>query len=578
MAATFTLKSHSYDGRYLELSCKQTPNRADNTSKIQWTLSSKGGESAAYTTGPTTVKIGGNTVYYKAKTSYSTGDFPAAKGSVSGTTEVAHDENGEAKISVSIKTNIYTGVLKTTSDSWTLEKIDRYAILTAVTDFTDEEDPVITIANPAGDQTKSLRGCICLNGEDLIIRELEGSQSKEVFALTEEERTLLRSKTPTNPVLELTFALRSVLNGVAYESTKNAKMTVVNAAPQVSVQVTDTNEATVAVTGNASILVAGYSIARVSLQAQAKKGAGIVSTQVVQGDTVTEGSSLLSPVGSEPITVYATDSRGNTASVTAENRIIPYIAPTCYLENSVPSGEGVLDLTVTGKYYPGSLGAGENTLAVFYRCKTDGEDYGDWIAMDIAASGDSYTAQKRVVGLDYQKTYTFQAKAADRIVTAGIGSGEKKFVATPVFDWSQSDFRFHVPVTFRGKSLLDFVYPVDSIYISYSHKNPEALFGGKWERLTEAFLWAADENAPIGPTDDGEKTHTLTASEMPSHTHELKLTSTSGTGDYTTSYVAYTKTGGTAYENDNAMVAAGGGLAHNNMPPYMNVSVWRRIA
>jgi hypothetical protein len=64
MAKTFTLKSVEYQTRYLELVCTQTTDIAKNQSTIDWTLSSKGGTSNYYSTGPTTVTIAGKQVYY----------------------------------------------------------------------------------------------------------------------------------------------------------------------------------------------------------------------------------------------------------------------------------------------------------------------------------------------------------------------------------------------------------------------------------------------------------------------------------------------------------------------------------
>lgn len=123
---------------------------------------------------------------------------------------------------------------------------------------------------------------------------------------------------------------------------------------------------------------------------------------------------------------------------------------------------------------------------------------------------------------------------------------------------------------------LDLIYPVNSIYISYSHTSPASLFGGTWARIQSRFLWGTTTSGTIGAT-AGEQTHTLTVDEMPSHrhsSHDRRFTSsTSGpvgmrsatfTDDYTdgVSYTAYT----------------GGGAAHNNMPPYVNIAIWRRTA
>jgi hypothetical protein len=114
-------------------------------------------------------------------------------------------------------------------------------------------------------------------------------------------------------------------------------------------------------------------------------------------------------------------------------------------------------------------------------------------------------------------------------------------------------------------------YPVGSIYIAYSHTNPGTLFGGTWERITNAFLWAADASGTIGQT-GGEKTHTLTTAELPKHTHGA-VYSQNAAGDKTQAWFS-TSGDKLAY----GTVEAGGGQPHNNMPPYIQVSIWRRTA
>lgn len=126
--------------------------------------------------------------------------------------------------------------------------------------------------------------------------------------------------------------------------------------------------------------------------------------------------------------------------------------------------------------------------------------------------------------------------------------------------------------------IVDLVYPVNSYYISHSHTSPAELFGGTWYRVQSRFLWGTTTTGTIGAT-AGEQTHTLTANEIPSHRHSsnsigIATTSTSSTaGEAMRSATlsnSYGNTGYTAY--------TGGGAAHNNMPPYVNVAIWRRTA
>lgn len=150
-------------------------------------------------------------------------------------------------------------------------------------------------------------------------------------------------------------------------------------------------------------------------------------------------------------------------------------------------------------------------------------------------------------------------------------------------------------------SILDFVYPVGSIYLAYNHTSPATLFGGTWVRLENAFLWATPSSGTIGAT-GGEKTHTLTTNEMPSHTHKPSTATTPDSAypnytfqlitDLDSSYTGRHKVASGSdyyvntataddYNNVTAVAhtaATGGGAAHNNMPPYIQVSAWRRTA
>ena len=104
MASSGSLNTSSYEGRYLQLSWTQTKDVANNRSTIKWTLSSIGGTEVYYSTGATTVKINGTQVYYKDRMDWTTYAFPAAKGSVSGTTTINHASDGTGSITVELTT------------------------------------------------------------------------------------------------------------------------------------------------------------------------------------------------------------------------------------------------------------------------------------------------------------------------------------------------------------------------------------------------------------------------------------------------------------------------------------------
>lgn len=122
------------------------------------------------------------------------------------------------------------------------------------------------------------------------------------------------------------------------------------------------------------------------------------------------------------------------------------------------------------------------------------------------------------------------------------------------------------------RSILDAFMPVGFVLTLYSHADPNTMYPGTtWARISNAFLWAVDGNGDIGLT-GGEKTHTLTVAELPNHAHGA-VYSGSNPAEKTHSWLA---SGGSnmAYGS----IAVGGGQAHNNMPPYVQVSIWRRTA
>ena len=122
------------------------------------------------------------------------------------------------------------------------------------------------------------------------------------------------------------------------------------------------------------------------------------------------------------------------------------------------------------------------------------------------------------------------------------------------------------------QSILDCFMPVGFVLTMYSHADPNTMYPGTtWVRITNAFLWACDADGDIGVT-GGEKTVTLTANQIPAHNHGGTYTN-AGSAAKTHAWLA---SGGSAMAYDT--VNAGGGQAHNNMPPYIHVSVWRRTA
>lgn len=144
--------------------------------------------------------------------------------------------------------------------------------------------------------------------------------------------------------------------------------------------------------------------------------------------------------------------------------------------------------------------------------------------------------------------------------------------------------------TVGSNFILDNVYPVGSIYMNVNGTNPGMLFGGFWEQIQGRFLLGRSSSYPAG-SQGGEAEHTLSTNEMPAHSHNFSYTETDNNKSWSDNIVLKT---GTAYPERlgvNMALGAnwssvgylaldnvGGNQAHNNMPPYLSVYIWKRTA
>jgi hypothetical protein len=132
-------------------------------------------------------------------------------------------------------------------------------------------------------------------------------------------------------------------------------------------------------------------------------------------------------------------------------------------------------------------------------------------------------------------------------------------------------------LTVGGKTLLNYIYPVGSIYMSVNSTSPANLFGGTWVQLKDRFLLGVGDTYSNGAT-GGAATHTLSVTEIPAHNHSYGVyDASSGTSLAINHMAAYCgKVNSTGWGSHT--LYTGGGSAHNNMPPYLAVYMWKRTA
>lgn len=228
----------------------------------------------------------------------------------------------------------------------------------------------------------------------------------------------------------------------------------------------------------------------------------------------------------------------------------------------------------------------QDKLSVDFDESMDNYDVGDVVgAVDnITGTRITSTISKKVVTISNGKiTIDLQTDSESSSSTNASGDGGSKENTT--------------------QTIMEAVYPVGSIYMSANSTNPATLFGfGVWAQIKDTFLLASGNTYTAGST-GGEATVKLSLGQMPKHGHLVRVwdnTGSTGNAYYYDGQTKQTHNGARIYyssastwiaSGSTASAAAegagdpsggtsqvGSGSAHNNMPPYLAVYVWKRTA
>ena len=499
---------------------------------------------------------------------------------------VSHDADGTKTAQLTDTFNINATIdgtkvgSITASGSISLDRIARNATIVTANDFTDETNPTLTYSNPSSfscDVAIEFAG-----GSITRAGAISGAGGSYTMQLTDAERETLRNASKNSQTLKVTYALKTTIDGTAYYSRADRKMNVVDAAPELgAVSYEDTNAATVAVTGDKSRIIQNHSELTVKVPTStAKKGATITGYTIAFGGVTktvkAAGAVSLGSVDvsySQALTVTATDSRGFTASQSVQVTVDDYSAPTAAIDlHRLNNFEPTTYLTAYPRY---SYVNGKNSVTIAAKFKKVSEaDYGTPVT--LADSVQSTLTCDRDSAYDFVVTIADRLESTDYNLTLGKGI-PSFFIDTKKSSIGVNCLPSQSDVLQLGESAwltAQGAYPVGAIYLSVTDANPAALFGGTWERIGGRFLLGADSTHAAGST-GGEASHTLTIDEMPRHNHEVDNLNASGNATPFMTVQAQAKTG---HGGNVQTMYAGGGKAHNNMPPYLAVYMWKRVS
>lgn len=348
--------------------------------------------------------------------------------------------------------------------------------------------------------------------------------------------------------------------------------------------------------------------------------------------TLTTG--FLNTSGTITFTATVTDSRGRvSASATVSISVTAYSPP--YFDSVLSQrclSNGTLD--DDGTYIRGQASYGysacgnKNTVtrSVSYKKATDST----WTDAGVSfSSGTAFTFGSGVISTEtsYDIRYTLAdafstISVQDIVSTAAVvmdfKSGGKGVAVGKV---AETDNCFEVSeawdVKVYGKLLKDYIqsfiktmYPVGSIYMSVNATNPSAYFGGTWvawgSGRVPVGVNTSDSNFNTVEKTGGAAAVTLSASQIPSHTHAKGTLAAASAGahthnlqnqkapwgtsasnrvlvDATSGYTAVTNkattsAGAHTHTISGSTAATGGGGSHNNLQPYITCYMWKRTA
>lgn len=330
---------------------------------------------------------------------------------------------------------------------------------------------------------------------------------------------------------------------------------------------------------NANVTVQQISKKLVSVPVSAKYSASIKTVTcdgVVLSNNDGTYTGYISNKSNGTYKVTVTDSRGLQSSNAVEQTFYEYAKPfiTATLKReSETSAKGAL--SVSGSYST----ILSNTL--FMTIQRNDSSSPTTISPSLSNGKISYS--KSYTDLNYAQSFIVKVKATDGFgesveTTAVLGIAQYAFamIKHGVILGSDS-YLFDKQNAMR--SVLDFFYPVGTIYITEDKSfDPSKRWGGTWELIKDRMIIGAGNSYAVKST-GGEATHTLTGKEIPPHNHTSPIriqwynevrngVMFTGWGasneqvDYQTQYTGY----------------AGEGHAHNNLPPYYSAYIWRRTA
>lgn len=479
----------------------QDPNA--NTSTINWQWGLNISNSAFW--GSNAVKsvsgyIDGNLVF--GANSYSGLSGNGDKQLITGSYTMGHDANGNKSFSMSSTGWLFGNGNFSNSGGWDLPSIARNATISATSGaINDESNPVINYNNPASHAVNAW-----LELEDLTGGTQYALRSNYVsgadFGLTSTERNQIRIAMANTETTTLRYVTQDLSTG--FISTSDSTISILNGAPVfTTIAYHDSNAAAIAITGSNQSIIQNVSVLNLDIasanKATAVKGASMVSyTATINGvptnityttGTINVSLGTVDAATNQTLAVTATDSRGNTTTVTKTVTMIAYAEPVITATGTREDGFGAdTTIDINATYSPINVGGvDKNTVnhatGIGYKVwAVGGTEPGSYtnVASTYSAGNVTITSDP-IETLDQSTEFNIKVKETDAVSTTTysfiVGIGQSAFLIG-------NDGKVYN----QNKQLIPATdaWPVGSVILKSVNTSPSGYLPGTWVATTTA--------------------------------------------------------------------------------------------
>lgn len=311
-----------------------------------------------------------------------------------------------------------------------------YAKLTSVPNVNIGSSHTITWNNPNNAST-SLKLCKTDNSQIISYGTVTGT-SKTITPTA----STIYALTPNSNTYKARYIITTTQNGKTYTHSKDFTFTVTNSNPTfTNFDYEDLSGVTRGLTGNNKILIKKYSNLSVKVSSANKavaKNSATMKTYKLTVGSRTENKNYssnsdvtFSAFGPESgtIIVYATDSRGNSTSVSKTATFKNYSEPIIKTFEAIRSNNGVgseVTLKFSGTFWNQNFGAVQNTIVGIsynYKETSSSKFIAGATKITFTISNDKFSGEIKVQGdlaaegFDVSKTFNIKLNVVDKLST-----------------------------------------------------------------------------------------------------------------------------------------------------------------